>query len=733
VQVFHQNEILEPLSTKYIGDDDLLFKSRKKTTQDGFYFYDEEYLKYIKDHSINNYTNFSLTEKIKNDNIFDLRSIKYDTPRIFSSTLKFNNNKFLYFNNTNFLPEFTDKENLYSTFEISLLTENLCKIYFIDGFDLYFLNYEADKFFFTKKFNFLNGTFNYIKNKNIFYFLKKVSNSLKSITTLNDILSCMDIDYKLSPVGMNFYLQNFNFSGNSSWASYQKLNKNNLLIDPDRSILDCENNLLIYNNYTYISGSELEANFLVLKNQHTNKNYSYRADNLQNCDPNIPNVNIREYNSINTGISQELGFESMVLTYDLYNIDYTFKADNFTLFETPDSIYPFDRMNVNDSQLFKNGSIAGMTPYHADKLFQRDIEGNSETTGKYLCTWLSGNDKHAHWVDRYYYPEKTSLASSLSTEETITFEDKIENYLNTTLAPSAYYENFIWQDSLDDEKNSTPQKIKDAIWGEYFFDKASDVIFTPNNQYAYYRLGEKYAEKIIDALSGSLITDSLTSHRRYDGFEFIFDQPANKLTYNFTGNEYSLLENYRKINFTNEFTLAFSMNSYDWQAGFGHEIMGSFNDRGFGIFNDEKITPFIMIQEGRMVTILNTSFDEIDAVYLSQDELDMQVIYNEQNIENIATTKTYHITTFVVNDIIRTDHLNFFSPTIKNYDAFLEYKNDAVINRKECGILYTDESNNASRILSPNNLFDIDSQQIIEKIQIEQCQFKSKFKARKQL
>jgi hypothetical protein len=140
-----------------------------------------------------------------------------------------------------------------------------------------------------------------------------------------------------------------------------------------------------------------------------------------------------------------------------------------------------------------------------------------------------------------------------------------------------------------------------------------------------------------------------------------------------------------------------------------------------------------MIQEGRMVTILNTSFDEIDAVYLSQDELDMQVIYNEQNIENIATTKTYHITTFVVNDIIRTDHLNFFSPTIKNYDAFLEYKNDAVINRKECGILYTDESNNASRILSPNNLFDIDSQQIIEKIQIEQCQFKSKFKARKQL
>jgi hypothetical protein len=730
VQVFHQNEILEPLSTKYIGDDDLQFKLKKKTTQDGFYFYDEDYLKYIKDHSINNYTNFHLTDKLKNETIFELKDIKYNLPLIFTTILKFNNNKFLSFNNVTLQPEFKDAPNQYSTFEISIISENLCKIYFVDGYDLYFLNYEAGVFNFTKKFNFLKCSFNYIKNKNTIYFLKKITNTLKTIGVINDSLSCTDLDYKLNPIQINFYLQNFKFDANSSWASYDFLYKNNLIVNPKKSILNCENNLLIYNNYTYISGSEIETNFLVLKNQHTNKNFSYRADNLQNCDPNIPNVNIRNYNSVNTGVNQELGFDSIVLSYDLYNIDYVFNPDKFTVFETPNSMYPFDRLNINDSQLFKNGAIAGMTPYHADKIFQRDIDGNSKTTGKYLCTWLSGNDQHAHWVDRYYYPEKTALASSLSTEETITFEDKIENYLNTTLAPSAYYDNFIWQ-SFEDEKNTTPQKIRDAIWGEYFFDKASDVIFTPNNEYAYFRIGEKYADKILNSLSGSLITDSLTSYRRYDGFEFLFDQPSNELTYNYSGNEYSIIENYRKINFTNEFTIAFSMNSYDWQAGFGHEIMGSFNDRGFGIFNDEKITPFIMVQEGRMVSILNSSFEEIDAVYLSQDELDIKVIYNEKNIDNIATTKTYYITSFVVNDIIRTDHLNFFSPTIKNYDSIIEYRNDVIINRKECGILYTDEKNGISRALSPNNLFDIDNQQAIEKIQIEQCYFKSKTKIRK--
>lgn len=726
MRIFHQNEIIEPLLTKYIGDNDLNFKGKSITSQDGFDFRDEEYLKYAKNHSINNYSNFVLTENIKNNDIFDFNNIKYKLPILFSSSIKFKNNKFLRINNNSNL-ELSENIDRRCIFEINLLTENMCQISFRDGFDSYYLNFEANIFNFSKKYDFTLNQFNYLKNKNKFYFFKKSGGVFKVLTCINEQLSCTDEPYLNNEILLNFYIQEFSFNSNSSWASYEKFNKNALKINPEKSLLDCSNNILIYNNYTYISGSEIEANFLTLKNHHTNKNFSYRADNLQNSELNIPNIKMREYHSLNTGLNQELGFDSMVLTYDLYNGDYIFTKDNYTKFKILSSTYPFEQLNVNDSLLFRNGSIAGYTPYHSDKLFFKDTRKNQESA-RYLCTWLSGSNENAIWVDRYYYPEKCNLTSGLSTQPDFTFYDEIENYLNTVLSPSAYYDNFVWQNDFLSELNNTPQKIKDAIWGEYFFDKKSDVILTHDQEYIYQRIGEEYAQKILDALSGSLIADGLVPFRRYDGFEFIFDAPSNSIDYEFTGNEYSIIEGYRKINDTNEFTLSFSMNSYDWASGFGNQIMGSFNDRGFGIFSDEKITPFIMVQEGRMTNIYNSSFQKIDSVYLAQDQLDMVVLSSVTNIDNIKKITKYDVTTHAINDIIRTDHLNFFSPTVKSITATFTEEVNAIINRRECGILYTDEKI-TSRILSPNNVFAIDGTSMA-KIQIEQCKFKTKFKSR---
>lgn len=726
MRVFHQNEIVEPLLTKYLGDDDLGFKGKHIHTQDGFILADEEYLKKTTDHSINNYTNFVLTDVVKNQDIFEFNDISYKLPLLFSSTIKFKNNKFLRLGDDNNV-EFVDKQDRKCVFEINLLTDTLCQISLRDGFDSYYLNYDADKFIFSSNYNFTLNRFSYIKNKNDFYFFKRINGVPKITTTFNDQLTCLDESYINNEAKLNFYIQEFSFNSNSSWASYEKFNKNELKINKNKSLLDCSNNILIYNNYTYISGSDIQANFLTLKNHHTNKNYSYRADNLEKNNNDIPNIKMREYNALDTGLNQELGFDSIVLSYDTYNSDYVFKADRYTTFEITSSTYPFEQLNINDSLFFKNGAIAGSTPYHADKIFFKDTRKNPENA-KYLCTWLSGTNENAIWVDRYYYPEKCNLAASLSTFNAVSFLDEIETYLNTTLAPSAYYNNFIWQTNAVDETNSTPQKIKDAIWGEYFFDKASDVILLPDQEYVYQRLGEKYAEEILKAISDSLISDGLSSFRRYDGFEFIFDEPSGSITYEFTGNEYSIIDGYRKINDTNEFTLAFTMNSYDWTAGFGNQIMGSFNDRGFGIFSDEKITPFIMVQEGRMLNIYNTDFVKLDSTYLSQDELDMVVLSSTFNNDNITTTTTYNITTFAINDVIRTDHLNFFSPTIKSISASRTDTVNAIINRRECGILYTDEKI-TSRILSPNNVFAIDGT-AMQKIQIEQCKFKTRFKSR---
>ncbi len=726
MRVFHQNEIIEPLLTKYTGDNDLNFKGNRIVSQDGFEFCDEEYLKYIKSHSINNYSNFVLTENIKNNDIFNFNDIKYKLPILFSSSIKFKNNTFLSIDK-NYNVSLLKNVDRKCIFEILLLNENLCQISYRDGFDSYYLNYEANTFVFSKKYDLTLNQLYYIKNDNKFYFFKKIGNTKKVLSIVDGKLTCTTDSYLNNEIILNFYIQEFSFNGNSSWASYQKYNKNALQINPEKSILDCSNNILIYNNYTYISGSEIEANFLTLKNHHTNKNYSYRADNLQNTELNIPNIKIREYNSVNTGLNQELGFDSIVLTYDLYNGDYTFHKDSYTNFKIPHSTYPFEQLNINDSLLFRNGAIAGNTPYHSDKLFFKDSRKNTETT-RYLCTWLSGSTDNATWVDRYYYPEKCNFAASLSTVPEFTFYDEIESYLNTVLAPSAYYDNFIWQNNFLSELQNTPQKIRDAIWGEYFFDKKSDVILVSDQEYIYQRIGEKYAQKILDALSGSIISDGLTPFRRYDGFEFIFDEASNNINYEFTGNEYSLIEDYRKINDTNEFTLSFSINSYNWPSGFGNQIMGSFNDRGFGIFSDEKITPFIMVQEGRMANIYNSSFEKIDSVYLAQDELDMVALSTVINNDNIKKVTKYDTTTHAIKDIIRTEHLNFFSPTVKSITATFTEEINAIINRKECGILYTDEKI-TSRILSPNNVFAIDGTSM-EKIQIEQCKFKTRFKSR---
>lgn len=723
MRVFHQNEIIEPLLTKYIGDDDLNFKGNKIISQDGFKFCDEEYLKHVKNHTINNYSNFVLTQNIKNNDIFDFEDIKYKLPITFSSSIRFKNNKFLRINN-DYQLELTENVDRRCIFEIFLQTDTMCQISFRDGFDSYYLNFEANIFNFSKKYDQTINQLFYLKNKNTFYFFKKISNKFKILTCDNEKLLCTDDHYSNNNILLNFYVDDFTFNSNSSWVSYEKSNKNALKINDKKSTLDCTNNILIYNNYTYISGSEIEANFLTLKNHHTNKNFSYRADNLQNSELNVPNIKLREYNSLNTGLNQELGFDSIVLTYDLYNGDYIFAKDNYTKFKIPHSTYPFEQLNINDSLLFRNGAIAGHTPYHSDKLFFKDTRKISESE-KYLCTWLSGSNENAVWVDRYYYPEKCNLSFNLSTQPSYTFYDEIENYLNTVLSPSAYYDNFVWQNNFLSELNSTPQKIKDSIWGEYFFDKKSDVILLPDQDYIYQRIGEEYAQKIIDALSGALIADGLTPFKRYDGFEFIFDMPSNSIDYKFTGNEYSLINEYRKINDTNEFTLSFSMNSYNWHAGFGNQIMGSFNDRGFGVFFDEKITPFIMVQEGRMVNIYNSHFDKIDSVYLAQDELDMVVLSSSINVDNIKKITNYDVTTYAVKDIIRTDHLNFFSPTVKSINNKFSEEESAIINRRvSCGILYTDEKI-TSRILSPNNVFAVDNTSIT-KIQIEQCKYKIK-------
>jgi hypothetical protein len=623
---------------------------------------------------------------------------------------------------------FISKPNRYSSFEITILSENTLTISYRLGYELYYLMYSNGNFYFDRNFNYVYALFYFTKNKNTYYLYKKL-NQVFYVVGINSQTSLLSINvdlknYKNYPCLLNYYIQDLKPDLNTSWCSYNTLYKNSLLVNDKKSISNLTNNNLIYSNYTYITGDSIEANFLTLKNQNTIKNYSYRADNLNNSNPNIPNVMMRNYTSLNTGNKQELGNDCITLTFETYNTDYIFKSDSFTKFKVPQNIYPFSQLNINDSQFLKSGAIAGENPYFSDKVYFKDQRPGKQD-GKYLCTWLSGGSENAIWVDRYYVPQDYEGAKNSETESSIYADDRISSYLDKELKSSEYYTNFNWHDSPESEAEYSPQKIKDAIWGEYFFDKISDLILLPEGEYVYQRIGDAYISKLLNGLADSLISNGLSGFKRTDGFEYTFEEDIDDIIYEFKGQQYNMIEEYRNVNLNSEFTVTFAMNSDNWKAGFGHCVMGSYNDRGFGIFSDEKVTPFVMVQNGRSINILNTNFDVIDTVYLSQDELDMKAILKTTSTDT-QTTSTISITSFFVKDVIRTDHLDIFMPSVAK-NTYTIVNSEIKAEPQDCGILYADEED-LLRAISPDNVTVKGTP--IQKIQIEQCFISDLFKTR---
>ena len=114
----------------------------------------------------------------------------------------------------------------------------------------------------------------------------------------------------------------------------------------------------------------------------------------QYTNKNTPNVDLREYEKIHIGPRQESNNNDISLSYTFYNSDYVFLPDQYTVFTTPKSLYPYSKINVNDTLIAKNGALGGDSPHTSDKIFCKLDQGNANPTdGTYLCTWLSGGDK----------------------------------------------------------------------------------------------------------------------------------------------------------------------------------------------------------------------------------------------------------------------------------------------------------------------------------------------------
>ena len=641
-----------PLSSSYLGDTDVKFIGNPNYTEEGYNFHKEAYLFKISDQRINNYSSLYLTSKHKTDDIIRIEQLP-DISKIYNFNTSIIDNKtgsYLtvssnYTKETQELVHYFSESNVKFVdssermFEVTLLNSTSARITHRGKNRInYHLLRNNGIFYFSSYFSPKYGIFNYIldeiNNKMcLFHESELIVCEDKQLATKTDLNL-----FKTSYFNVNYYIQKLSPKLNTSWVSYNDNHTNAYEINPIKSRSNLKNNFIAYTNYTNVTGSTLNSNILTLKNQKTHKNYNYRSDYLEKFNEEVPAVENRNYTGLFTGNDQEKGDYGISLNYEFYNVDYKFNADEYTHFLTPESLYPYDQININDLNWNYKGSIAGETPYFSDKIFQKRIK-TSDSSGEYLCSWLYKNrDGTSIWLDRFYYPEKTSYTLALATNFNYTYIDPISDLIKMKLLSSEYYDVPHIYNSLEEEAAHTPQTDEYALYGRSFFDKRSDLIISPNSEYVYHRLGEKYVSQVILELEKFIIKNGLDFLNSNNSTIYIDNTDLESIEYTLNGNSHASIEEYNEANSKHQFTISFWLQSDDWQEGFGHQILGNLNDKGFGILYDRLITPLITIQSDQNVYVYNTNFELLDVATADKD------------VSKITKIK----------DIYRTDHLDSF-------------------------------------------------------------------------
>lgn len=648
MQILSVKDYCIPLSAIYSFDDSLSFKKYQIITPEGLNLFSENIFSNFKDAKINNYSNIVLSDNVLLNDVIQVNANPIEAVDTFSTTLALyayngidNNTKFVTFDKCTgqyYYSKVNDAIDANTTYFTVTLLNSLCATVTHQYNNiLYYLSYSptASALELTQNSPY---TFRYQLDKNsnclsLFVILSSKTYIVSDIAdrlTITPIQSGANIFFNSSTYfSVNYYKNNLTPDLNTTWVSYDVTDRNSLKANPDKSKLNLTNNILFTSQYSYITDNSIDYNFLLLKNQFTHKNYSYRSDNVNHeLNEETPQVENRFYSNVFTGNQQELGDSNITLNYECYNTDYLFKADQYNIFNTTPSLYPYEQLNINDTLWSKAGAIGGEAPYYSDKIFtKRDQSAYTYNDGQYLCTWLFTENANTPgvWVDRYYNPAMVSYISALTAG---------------TIEPSDTYNN----------------PVLSAITSELpftFVDKKSDLVFAPDTEYIYHRIGEKYVDEIVAALSQRIIQDGLDLTTA-KGTEIIIEGNLDEKIYTLNNNAYALITNYNELNDNSQFTVSFWLGADNWQKEFGHQIVGNLTDRGFGIMYDQLITPFVTVPVLTGVYIYNTNFDLIDTVRFQSTEFAPS---SETIAPNDYTTVTY-TTAYFVKTLHRTDHLS---------------------------------------------------------------------------
>ncbi len=607
------------------NDDVLVIKQRDLFFEQGFNFHQIDALSGVNDATINGYSSMYLTRLCTDEDVFDFKEV-IDTQDDYITYINYNFTNSLYFDEISTLTpaqsgarsfslpltsSISDKTRTF--FEIETFDANLCRIKRRDNGVNYYLVFDeqspfSTKFYFTTSFNanlypYFNDrkkdAFSYILDEQGYLTLfKKVGITTYMVGASGSSLGLYSYDPKLNTISSNTLFNvkliknTIKPKLNTSWVSYETgIDQNELKVNSEKSVYDINTNNVCHIEYNNIVDTKsVDMNIFKTKNLATDRNVFKRANVNIVSDENIPSPFFREYTSLFTGNNEEVGYKNLVLNYVCYNQDYQVKAGATTEFTTPSSMFPFERININDTSFVKDGALASLDPTFADKLYRLNTEENDPFPGTYLMTWLSGGGGYGMWVDRFYFPNANTILNGelYSTVYEPTSANPITNLL---------------------------LRNKNYVAEKQYVDVISNFSLNPNRTYAYERVSDEFIRNYVLNLPG-LIQYDFSGY--YDQKNSFINNPQESLT--FLGDKYITIP-IDIINNSGSFTVAMTLED-DWK-GKNSQIFGSLTDTGFGIYNDDRITPFLFTRDLNRVDVHNTNASIIYSLSFDSDVIDV--------------------------------------------------------------------------------------------------------------
>jgi hypothetical protein len=388
------------------------------------------------------------------------------------------------------------------------------------------------------------------------------------------------------------------------WVSYdQNFLTNTQDINIGKSTQNINSNILLHSQYLTLTGNQLDVNAVSLKNTTTPENYQSRNNPFQfNKSPFLSenDVQMRDYKSLFTGSNQLLGNDNITLGYESYTTDIVLKGDKVTYFHVPPTLYPFLQININDSGLIEAGAIAGDHPVKSDKIFKKLADAKytspfgsttGEVNGTFLCSWLSGSTditEYPIWVDRYYNPSKTSFFTALTTKSirAVTYTTSFEGLIDAS-----------------GSVNNTDVVI----------DVPSSLTFEPGAYYAYHHYGPTDTLNYLNIFKPFIVENGFPNFFTTNG-AIAYPSLDAAQEYSFNGNQYAITDSLSGVQDSSQFTVCFDMYNQNWSAPFANQIIGNLLNDGFGIFNENIITPTVFVNSTSSLDVLNTDFTKIDTI-----------------------------------------------------------------------------------------------------------------------